>query len=71
MNGDMGQTVNLPTEIRPLKEVEREHIELVLTYFNGDKPKAASALGISLKTLYNRLERWGINYAPNVGFVTR
>jgi DNA-binding NtrC family response regulator len=39
-----------------LKELERRMILATLEHFEGDKPKAAKALGISLKTLYNRLK---------------
>ena len=39
----------------PLSEVERRLILATLEYCSGDKRKAASMLGISLKTLYNRL----------------
>ena len=36
-------------------DVERRLIEATLTLFNGDKAKTADALGISIKTLYNRI----------------
>lgn len=39
----------------PLAEVERRHILSALAHFEGDKKRTAEALGISLKTLYNRL----------------
>jgi DNA-binding NtrC family response regulator len=35
-----------------------EHILAVLQKHNGNKPGAAAELGISLKTLYNRLNAW-------------
>lgn len=38
-----------------LREIEREAIYQALELFQGDKPKAAQHLGISLKTLYNKL----------------
>jgi DNA-binding NtrC family response regulator len=41
-----------------LREVERYHILQTLDRFDGDKKKAASTLGISLKTLYNRLNEY-------------
>lgn len=43
----------------PLAEVERRHILSTLALFEGDKKKAAEALGVSLKTLYNRLKKYG------------
>lgn len=36
-------------------EIERRHIEERLTLFHGNKSAVARSLGISLKTLYNRL----------------
>jgi len=42
----------------PLDEVERRHIVATLAHFDGDKKAAAKALGISLKTLYNRLNAY-------------
>jgi len=38
-----------------LKEMERRMILATLEHFEGDKPRTAETLGISLKTLYNRL----------------
>jgi DNA-binding NtrC family response regulator len=43
----------------PLVEVERRHILSTLAHFEGDKKQTAKALGISLKTLYNRLNQYG------------
>jgi DNA-binding NtrC family response regulator len=43
---------------RTLKEIEMEHILKVLDKHSGNKPAAAAELGIVLKTLYNKLERW-------------
>jgi two-component system response regulator HydG len=42
----------------PLAEVERRFIFATLKHFRGDKRKAAQALGISLKTIYNRLNHY-------------
>ncbi len=42
----------------PLADMERRLIELSLDHFGGDKRKTAEALGISLKTLYNRLNEY-------------
>jgi DNA-binding NtrC family response regulator len=41
-----------------LDEVEREFIFKTLDFTNGNKVRAAQILGISLKTLYNRLMRY-------------
>jgi DNA-binding NtrC family response regulator len=45
-------TVKLGT---PIAEVERRLIMATLRYCDGNKAKAAELLGVSLKTLYNRL----------------
>ncbi len=45
-----------------LAELERHFILATLEQFGGDKRKAAEVLGISLKTMYNRLN----NYAATV-----
>ena len=44
----------------PVSEVERRHILSTLEHFEGDKKRTAKALGISLKTLYNRLHDYGM-----------
>ena len=43
-----------------LGEVEREYIKLTLSSLNGNKMKAACALGISRRALYNKLKRFGM-----------
>jgi DNA-binding NtrC family response regulator len=43
---------------RAISDVERELIFKTLDHFDGDKKSAADALGISLKTLYNRLNEY-------------
>jgi DNA-binding NtrC family response regulator len=40
-------------------EVEKVLIVSTLDHFDGDKKRTAEALGISLKTLYNRLNEYG------------
>jgi DNA-binding NtrC family response regulator len=40
-----------------LSDVEREMIYRTIEFAGGNKTKAAEMLGISLRTLYNRLER--------------
>lgn len=42
----------------PIDEVERQLIQMTLKKYKGDKPKTAETLGISLKTLYNRLNQY-------------
>ncbi|MFH1762107.1 MAG: sigma-54 dependent transcriptional regulator [bacterium] len=43
--------------IRPLEEIELEHIQNALDFFKGDKEKASNALGISLSSLYRKLPK--------------
>ena len=41
-----------------LDDAERQHILATLEHCGGDKKKAAEILGVSLKTLYNRLNQY-------------
>ncbi len=45
-------------EVAPLEEIERKAILVTLERFNNNKTHAARALGISLKTLHNKLKRY-------------
>ena len=42
----------------PLDEVIRSHTMATLEHYDGDKRRTAEVLGISLKTLYNRLKQY-------------
>jgi DNA-binding NtrC family response regulator len=46
--------------IVPIREMERELILRALDDTSGDKRRAAALLGISLKTLYNKLAKYGV-----------
>src|ERR1051326_4529935 len=46
--------------IRTIRELERDEILRALDETHQDKRKAAALLGISLKTLYNKLAKYGI-----------
>ncbi|MBV1859569.1 MAG: sigma-54 dependent transcriptional regulator [Nannocystaceae bacterium] len=48
-------SVPIATEVVTLRELERRHIELVLTRFDGHRERAAHALGISVSTLGRRI----------------
>ena len=63
---DIGPTGPLPVENessgimagRAIRDVERELIYKTLDHFGGDKKAAAETLGISVNTLYNRLNEY-------------
>ncbi|MEZ6187162.1 MAG: sigma-54 dependent transcriptional regulator [Planctomycetota bacterium] len=44
----------------PIREAEERLVRLALDRYPGDKPAAADVLGISLKTLYNKIKAFGI-----------
>jgi DNA-binding NtrC family response regulator len=50
--------LNITIGSTPIDEAERQLIYATLKHYHGDKPKTADALGISLKTLYNRLKQY-------------
>jgi transcriptional regulator with PAS, ATPase and Fis domain len=51
---------NAPPVEMPLEELERIHILRCLSHHEGNKTRAAQSLGITIKTLYNKLHRYGI-----------
>jgi DNA-binding NtrC family response regulator len=51
----------------PLADAQKQIILGTLKYCGGDKRRAAKALGVSLKTLYNRLSTYGADDAPEEG----
>ena len=46
--------------VTPIREMERDMILRALDETGQDKRRAAQLLGISLKTLYNKLAKYGI-----------
>jgi DNA-binding NtrC family response regulator len=54
---------NLPEQGITLRRMERELIRLTLTKNQGNKSLTAQSLGISRKTLYEKIERYGIDTA--------
>jgi two-component system response regulator HydG len=56
---DMNFNIPPPVDMK-LEELERVHILRCLTHFDGNKTRAAQSLGITIKTLYNKLHRYGI-----------
>ena len=68
MVGDLPDNIRRPNEKVnveeydpdvPLHDVEKRHILKALHYFNGNKTRAAHSLGITIKTLYNKLHMYG------------
>jgi DNA-binding NtrC family response regulator len=64
-------TISLPSGVHreerigtavPLKEIDRLHIEGVLSSFRGNKTETAKVLGISLKTLYTKIQQYQIKH---------
>jgi DNA-binding NtrC family response regulator len=55
-----------PYRGRMLKDVEKEHILATLRENGGNKAKTAYVLGISEKTLYNKLDRYAESAASRV-----
>jgi transcriptional regulator with PAS, ATPase and Fis domain len=53
----MAGTIPTGTGTRTLREIEMEHVLRVLEKHGGNKPAAAAELGISLKTMYNKLNQ--------------
>lgn len=49
-----GSAPRLPT----LDQIERQVIEYRLQLFDGNKSQAAKSLGVSLKTIYNKLNAY-------------
>lgn len=45
---------NMPT----LADLERQYLNLVLSKTAGNKPQAAKILGVSVKTVYNKLDEY-------------
>jgi DNA-binding NtrC family response regulator len=54
-----GETLRVAVGMR-VEEVERQLIESTLRHTGGDKPRAAAMLGIGLRTLYRKLQRYGL-----------
>jgi two-component system response regulator HydG len=69
MFGDVPEHIRHPSENNlkvedynpeiTLFELEKRYILKALRHFSGNKTRAASALGITIKTLYNKLHMYG------------
>jgi transcriptional regulator with PAS, ATPase and Fis domain len=56
---DSAAAASLPLGV-PLRELEKELILRTLASVNNNKTRAAELLGISLRTLHNKLQRYGV-----------
>ncbi|HSE06021.1 MAG TPA: sigma-54 dependent transcriptional regulator [Methylomirabilota bacterium] len=70
--GDVLQPTDLPEEIRgdhastgspggSLEDMERQHIISTLRHVGGHRAKAAAVLGIDPKTLYRKIQQYGLS----------
>ena len=48
---------SIPDGTPTLRDIEMSYIQAVLEKHSGNKPPAAKELGISLKTLYNKINQ--------------
>ena len=68
MQGDLPDYIKDPDDVKflinydpsmTLHELEKRYIIKALSHFEGNKTKSAQALGITVKTLYNKLHEYG------------
>jgi len=57
---EIADFVGAARALKPLRQVEKEHIRLVLNAVGGNKRKAADILDVSPQTLYKKLSDYGI-----------
>ncbi|MDF1563641.1 MAG: sigma-54 dependent transcriptional regulator [Deltaproteobacteria bacterium] len=57
-------TPGAPGALRPLSEVEKEHIDAVLRACDWNRSAAAKVLGIDRRTLFSKIQRYGL-IGPN------
>jgi len=55
----MGETFS--DDLLPLEALERQYVRHVLDVVGGNKSTAARILGLGRRTLYRKLERWGLS----------
>jgi len=59
-SGRLGAGGNGDARAAPLWEVERDHIRKILDLTQGNKSQASHVLGIDRKTLYAKIDRYGL-----------
>ena len=52
-----GPHFQIPEGSPTLRDIEMKYIQVILEKHNGNKPAASKELGISLKTLYNKINQ--------------
>lgn len=52
--------------MKTIYELERDHILSALEEFKGNKTRTAAALGISVRTIDNKLEQYGIRIEARI-----
>ncbi len=62
--GFTGCIGRLPDGGMKMRQVEKELIQKTLELFDGNRSLTAKALGISRKSLYERMQRFGLGQAP-------
>ena len=56
--GDTATSISVGVKVETLEEVERNHIEAVLSANNGNQTRTAEQLGIGTATLYRKLRKY-------------
>ncbi len=49
-----------PSNVATLEQMQRQAVEAALKRFAGHRRRTAEALGISVRTLHNKIKRWGL-----------
>jgi DNA-binding NtrC family response regulator len=55
-------------ELLTLEELEKRHIEKVLSITGGNRPKAAKILGVNVSTVYRKIEKYNLERRGDVEF---
>ena len=64
MLGGESSRLALPTDVMPLKEMERQMIVRALEKTGGNRTQAAEILGIAVRTLRNKINEYGLRSRP-------
>lgn len=57
---DSDSTLTGLQHFKTLREIEKEEIIKRMEYYKGNKAQTAGTLGITIKTLYNKMKEYGI-----------